>query len=48
MRLLEDKQHEMCLAYLNEEFARGDEIKEVIEQMERHAASRGWREDKYA
>jgi ribosomal protein L19 len=46
MRQLEKKRRELLKAYLNEKFERGDEVKKVVELMERHAASRGWREDK--
>jgi hypothetical protein len=45
MRQLEEKRRELSIAYANEQFERGDEIKRVIEQMESFAASRGWRED---
>lgn len=48
MRQLKEKRRELRLAYSNEQFERGDEIKKVIEQMESHAASCGWREDKKA
>jgi hypothetical protein len=46
MRQLEEKRRELFQAYCNEQFECGDNIKKVVEQMESHAASRGWREDK--
>ena len=48
MGQLKEKRRELLMAYANEQFERGDEIKKVIEQIESHAASRGWREDKKA
>jgi hypothetical protein len=48
LRQLKEKRRELLMAYANEQFERGDEIKKVIDQMESHTASRGWREDKKA
>ena len=48
MRLLKEKRRELLEAYANHQFEHGDEIKRTVEQMESHAASRGWREDQKA